>query len=58
MDGIIIEIVTHLLCLTLGGVAGYKIGIKNSVKQSQRAGDNSTQSQVGSITINSSKDNK
>lgn len=41
----------------LGGVAiGYKIAPKNKAKQIQNAGDNSTQNQIGNITVIS--DNK
>ena len=60
MDGIIIEILTHLLCLALGGVAGYKIGINKTIKQTQKSGDNSQQIQQGSgnITIYNHKDDK
>ena len=33
-----------------GGFIGYRIGIKNKVSQSQKAGNNSNQTQIGSIT--------
>ena len=47
-DGIGTSIITLIIgCLT-GGAVGYKIGInKNSAKQRQKAGNNSSQSQIG-----------
>lgn len=33
--------------LLLGGATGYRIGIRNSIKQKQKGGDNSNQSQIG-----------
>lgn len=46
-DGLGTSIVTLVVGLIGGGAAGYRIGIKKSVKQSQSAGDNSSQIQVG-----------
>ncbi len=46
-DGIGTAIVSGIVGLLLGGVAGYRIGIINSIKQKQKGGDNSNQSQIG-----------
>jgi hypothetical protein len=47
-DGIGTALVTLILGLLTGGAVGYKIGInKNKVKQSQKAGNNSSQIQIG-----------
>jgi len=47
-DGIGTAIVTLIVGLLTGGAMGYKIGInKNKVKQKQKAGDNSSQIQIG-----------
>jgi hypothetical protein len=47
-DGIGTAIVTLILGILTGGAVGYKIGInKNKVKQKQKAGDNSSQIQIG-----------
>jgi len=47
-DGIGTAIVTLIIGFLTGGAVGYKIGInKNTVKQKQKAGDNSQQFQVG-----------
>jgi biopolymer transport protein ExbB/TolQ len=47
-DGIGTAIVSTILGLIVGGICGYKIGIKKSiVKQKQKAGNNSTQVQIG-----------
>lgn len=48
-DGIGTAIVTFILGLLSGGTAGYKIAIKRTLKQSQKAGDNSNQTQIGEI---------
>lgn len=53
-DGIGTAIVSGLVGLLLGGAAGYKIGVKKTkIRQSQRAGKNSSQIQVG---INNGKE--
>lgn len=46
-DGIGTAIISGIVGLILGGVSGYQIGIKQFVKQKQKAGDNANQSQVG-----------
>lgn len=47
-DGIGTAIVSLIFGLLTGGAVGYKIGInKNTVKQKQKAGDNSSQTQIG-----------
>lgn len=54
-DGIGTEIVSLLCGLLIGGLGGYKIGIKNKIKQIQKGGDNSNQSQIGTIIKNGNK---
>jgi Na+/glutamate symporter len=47
-DGIGTAIVTLIVGFLTGGAVGYKIGInKNTVNQKQKAGDNSSQIQIG-----------
>ena len=47
-DGIGTAIVTGLVGLLFGGTVGYKIGVKKTkIRQSQRAGKNSSQIQIG-----------
>lgn len=48
-DGIGTAIITFVLGLLFGGTAGYKIAIKKNLKQKQKAGDHSTQAQIGEI---------
>lgn len=51
-DGIGTELLSLIIGAVVGGLGGYKIGVKTKVKQNQKAGKNSTQSQIGSVTIN------
>ncbi len=51
-EGIGTELLSLAIGAVVGGLTGYKIGVKNKVKQNQKAGKNSTQSQIGSVTIN------
>lgn len=47
-DGIGTAIVTLIIGLLTGGAVGYKIGVnKNIAKQEQKAGNNSSQIQIG-----------
>ena len=47
-DGIGTAIITLIIGFLTGGTIGYKIGInKNTVKQNQKAGNNSSQTQIG-----------
>lgn len=47
-SGLGTAIVTFFLGSLIGGATGYKIAIKKkSIRQNQRAGDNSSQIQVG-----------
>ncbi|MBJ8450878.1 hypothetical protein I6M90_04820 [Acinetobacter bereziniae] len=47
-SGLGTAIVTFIFGTLIGGTAGYKIAIKkNTIRQNQRAGDNSSQIQVG-----------
>lgn len=54
-EGIGTEIIMFIIGILTGGVCGYKIGIHNKNKQSQKAGDNSNQTQIGSINYGSNK---
>lgn len=54
-EGIGTELLSLLIGLFTGGFIGYKIGIHNMVKQSQKAGNNSNQTQIGSINYGSNK---
>lgn len=58
-DSVGTEILSSLASFLFGGIWGYKIGVKNKVKQRQKAGNNSRQTQIGSITtINHDKENE
>ncbi len=48
-SGIGTAIITFIVGLISGGAAGYKIGINKKIttKQKQKAGDNSSQIQIG-----------
>lgn len=46
-NGIGTSLLTAIIGFIFGGVTGYKIGIRNNIKQRQKAGDNSNQSQIG-----------
>lgn len=48
-DGIGTAIVSVIFGVILGGTIGYKVGVRQKVKQSQMAGNNSTQNQIGNI---------
>lgn len=49
-DGIGTELVSLIIGLVVGGGTGYKIAIsKKSIKQKQKAGDNSSQTQIGEV---------
>ena len=50
-EGIGTEIISLIIGLLIGGISGYRIGVKNSTKQKQKAGKNSTLNQIGSVTI-------
>lgn len=54
-EGIGTELLSLFGGLFLGGVIGYKIGIHNKVKQVQKAGNNSNQTQIGSMNYGSNK---
>lgn len=45
-DGIGTAIISSIVSLIIGGSIGYKIGINKNI-QKQKAGDNSTQIQIG-----------
>lgn len=51
-SGIGTEIISALIGLLIGGIGGYKIGVRNKIKQVQKAGDNSNLSQTGSVINN------
>ena len=46
-DGIGTSLITLILGLLGGGAVGYRIGINKKIRQSQKAGNNSSQIQVG-----------
>ena len=54
-DGFGTEILSLIVGLITGGTVGYNIGIRNKIKQKQKAGNNSTQTQIGSINYGSNK---
>lgn len=54
-SGIGTQIITFLLGTITGGLCGYRIWIHKKTKQSQKAGDNSSQTQIGSINYGSNK---
>lgn len=51
-SGIGTEIISAIIGLIIGSIGGYKIGVRNKIKQAQKAGDNSNLSQTGSIINN------
>jgi hypothetical protein len=57
-DGIGTELISLVIGAVFGGAAGYKIGSKNKIKQSQKAGDNSKQVQIGSVNEYGDKQTK
>lgn len=57
-SGIGTEILILLIGLIVGSIGGYKYGVHKSFKQSQKAGDNSTQTQIGSIKYGNNKSKK
>lgn len=54
-DGLGTEIISLIVGLISGGAIGYKIGIHNRLKQSQKAGNNSRQTQISSINYGVNK---
>jgi hypothetical protein len=48
-DGLGTALISGLLGAIVGGTVGYKIGIKKTIRQKQKAGNNSTQTQIGEI---------
>ena len=54
-DGFGTEILSLIVGLITGGTVGYNIGIRNKIKQKQKAGNNSTQTQIRSINYGSNK---
>ena len=54
-DGFGTEIISLIFGLITGGFIGYKICLYNQIKQKQKAGNNSTQIQIGSINHGSNK---
>ena len=57
-DGFGTEIISSLISLIVGGVAGYKIGVKRTSKQKQVAGDKAKQRQILNIDRESIKDDE
>ena len=54
-SGIGTSLLSAIIGFIFGGVTGYKIGIHNYIKQRQKAGNNSNQSQTGQIINNGNK---
>ena len=54
-DGLFSTLIGSLISLLaggfVGGIVGYRIGIKNVTKQKQKAGDYSSQLQIGSTNF-------
>lgn len=50
-SGIGATILSFIVGGLFGGGVGYKIGISKTIKQTQRAGKQSTQSQIGEINV-------
>jgi hypothetical protein len=48
-DGLGTAAVSALVGVLIGGGVGYRIGIKESIRQRQKAGNNSNQIQIGQI---------
>lgn len=53
-DGIGTELLSLIIGLLFGGFTGYKIGIRNKSKQTQKAGDNAHQTQSFNIEVQGS----
>lgn len=53
MEKILIEIVSHVLCLIIGGAVGYNIRINQKSSQVQKARDNANQVQMSNINVGS-----
>ena len=51
-NGIGTAIFTGIVGFVTGGCIGYKIGIKNTINQKQKAKENSTQTQIGQNIVN------
>lgn len=51
-SGIGTSILAGIVGLIIGGGVGYKIGIRSSIHQKQKAHDNVNQSQIGQIVKN------
>ena len=54
-SGIGTSILSGIAGLLIGGGIGYRIGIHNSIRQNQKAGENSKQSQTGQIINDGNK---
>ncbi len=57
-SGIGTEILSSIIGLIVGAFAGYRYGVHNSIKQSQKAGNNSKQTQIGSINYGNNRSEK
>ena len=51
-SGIGTDIISAIIGVIIGGVSGYRVGVRNRIKQVQKAGNNSNLSQTGSIINN------
>ena len=57
-DGFGTELIIFALSLLVGGFAGYKIGIRKTIKQIQKGGKEAKQHQIGAIIINEENKNE
>lgn len=51
-SGIGTEIISAIIGIIIGGFGGYKLGVRNRIKQVQKAGNGANQKQIGSIVNN------
>lgn len=51
-DGIGTQVLVLLITAAVSGFAGYRIGIRNRVSQSQKGGNHAKQMQIGNIVNN------
>ena len=50
-------VLCSIITLILGGFIGFRIGVKSILKQTQKAGNNNNQSQIGTVTTDISENN-
>ena len=52
------KLIPILISFLLGGAAGYQIGIKSKISQSQKGNNNITQTQIGNIIKNGNSESR